>query len=158
SNAPAGFLTTVWRDGRAITETEQREFSVDGQPSGDAVYRVTIRDPRRAAAPPWVISNSIQVGPSSQPSKHSEEKADPVAKRLTLFDGHSTAGWTLENSKGSLSIVDAVQMTAGPELRLRYGLTGGSQVGQYSGAAVQTTLGVREYDRVAFTIRGEHPM
>jgi hypothetical protein len=44
------------------------------------------------------------------------------------------------------------------ELRLRYGLTGGSAVGQYSGTAVETTSGVRGYDRVAFTIRAEHPM
>src|SRR5262249_8551339 len=83
---------------------------------------------------------------------------DPVTKRLSLFDGHSTTGWTLEASKGSLSVVDAVQMTSGPELRLRYGITGGSQVGQYSGAAVETTHGVAEYDRAAFTIRAERPM
>ena len=49
-------------------------------------------------------------------------------------------------------------MVSGMELRLRYGLSGGSAVGQYSGAAVETTRGVRDYDRVAFTIRAEHPM
>jgi hypothetical protein len=44
------------------------------------------------------------------------------------------------------------------ELRLRYGLAGGSPVGQYAGAAVETSHGVADYDRVTFTIRGEHPM
>jgi hypothetical protein len=77
---------------------------------------------------------------------------------LSLFDGHSTAGWTRESDSGSLSTVDVVQMIAGMELRLRYGLTGGSPVGQYAGAAVETSHGVADYDRVAFTIRGEHPM
>jgi hypothetical protein len=77
---------------------------------------------------------------------------------LSLFDGHSTAGWTRESDSGSLSTIDVVQMIAGIELRLRYGLTGGSPVGQYAGAAVETSHGVGDYDRVAFTIRGEHPM
>jgi hypothetical protein len=43
-------------------------------------------------------------------------------------------------------------------LRLRYGISGGTPVGQYSGVAVETTHGVAEYDRVVFTIRAEHPM
>jgi predicted metal-dependent phosphoesterase TrpH len=158
SNAPIGYLTTVWRDGHAIKESEQHEFDVDSDENGDATYRVTIRAPGRPGAPPWVISNPIHVGSSAQANAVSTLKADPVAERLSLFDSRSTAGWTLENSKGSMSIIDAVQMTSGPELRLRYGITGGSPVGQYSGAAVETTHGVAEYDRVAFTIRGEHPM
>jgi hypothetical protein len=49
-------------------------------------------------------------------------------------------------------------MIAGMELRLRYGLSGGSPVGQYAGAAVGTSHGVADYDQVAFTIRSEHPM
>ena len=49
-------------------------------------------------------------------------------------------------------------MISGVELRLRYGLSGGSAVGQFAGAAVETAHGVRDYDRVAFTIRAEHPM
>jgi hypothetical protein len=155
SNAPAGFLTTVWRDGQSVKESEQREFTVDAGTVDSATYRVTIRDPRRPGAPPWVISNPIQIGSPKTPAT---EKPDPVTKRWSLFDGHSTAGWTLENSRGSLSIVDAVQMISGPEVRLRYGIAGGSPVGQYSGAAVETGHGVADYARVAFTIRAEHPM
>jgi len=156
SNAPAGFLTTVFRDGQTLKESDQHEFTLDDEPGQSVIYRVTIRDPDRPDAPPWVISNPIQVG--SLTKTPLTDKPDPATKRLSLFDGRSTAGWTIENSKGSLSVVDAVQMTSGAELRLRYGITGGSPVGQYSGAAVETTRGVAEYDRVAFTIRAEHPM
>ena len=153
-NAPPGFSATVWSDGKPLIENDAREFSVDaGGTSG--VYRVTIRDPRRSEAPPWIISNPVYVRdtPVPQPERHG-----PAASRLPLFDGHSTAGWSRESDAGSVSAIEAVQMVTGVELRLRYGLTGGSAVGQYSGAAVETTSGVREYDRVAFTIRAEHPM
>ena len=60
SNAPAGYLTAVWRDGQVVSESDQRDFSVDAT-AGDAAYGVTIRDPRRPAAPPWLISNPIHV-------------------------------------------------------------------------------------------------
>jgi hypothetical protein len=158
SNAPAGYLTTVWRDGQAITERDLPELRFDAPPAGDAAYWVTIRDPRRPSSPPWLMSNAIHV--AATPTAQAGPPARPslTAANLSLFDGHSTAGWTRESDSGSLSTIDVVQMIAGMELRLRYGLTGGSPVGQYAGAAVETSHGVADYDRVAFTIRGEHPM
>ena len=155
SNAPEGFLTTVWRGSEAFAEKVEREFTIDGS-DGSAVYRVTIRDPGRSAAPPWLISNPVYVR-SAGASPPVEKRAPPVAQ-LPLFDGHSAAGWSREMDSASLSAIDAVQMVSGSELRLRYGVTGGSPVGQYAGAAVDTPRGVGAYDRVAFTIRAEHPM
>jgi hypothetical protein len=153
-NAPPGFLATLWRDGKALIENDAREFSVDGG-GATGVYRVTVHDPRRPGAPPWIISNPIYV---RDPHLSQPERRGPATSRLPLFDGHSSAGWSRESDAGSVSAIDAVQMVTGMELRLRYGLTGGSAVGQYSGTAVETTSGVRGYDRVAFTIRAEHPM
>jgi hypothetical protein len=157
SNAPGGYLTTVWRNGQTITERDQPEFRFDAPSAGDGAYWVTIRDPRRPSSPPWLTSNAIHVAamPIVQARRPVESSS---AASLSLFDGHSTAGWTRESDSGSLSTIDVVQMVAGMELRLRYGLTGGSPVGQYAGAAVETSHGVGDYDRVAFTIRGEHPM
>jgi hypothetical protein len=43
-------------------------------------------------------------------------------------------------------------------LRLRYGLSGGSAVGQYAAAAVETAQGVEAADAIAFTVRAERPM
>jgi hypothetical protein len=155
SNAPTGFVTTLWRGGEALAEKEGREFSVAGE-GAPAVYRVTIRDPTRPSSPAWLISNPIYVrGPESpQPATH----AKTPSARLSLFDGHSTAGWSKESDAASVSVIEAVQMVPAMELRLRYGLSGGSAVGQYSGAAVETSHGVGEYDRVTFTIRGGRPM
>jgi len=155
SNAPSGFVTTVWRGSEPVAERTERDFTIDA-PEGSAIYRATIRDPNRPSAPPWVISNPIyvQVPAPAAPV----ERRGPAATRLSLFDGQSTAGWTKESDTISVSAIDAVQMVTGMELRLRYGLSGGSAVGQYSGAAVETTRGVRDYDRIAFNIRAEHPM
>jgi hypothetical protein len=155
SNAPSGFVTTVWRGSEPVAERAARELTVEA-PDGPAIYRVTIRDPNRPSAPPWVVSNPIYVH-SPAPAAPVERRA-PAATRLSLFDGHSTAGWSRESDSISVSAIDAVQMVTGMELRLRYGLAGGSAVGQYSGAAVETSRGVRDYDRIAFTIRAEHPM
>lgn len=158
SNAPAAYLTTVWRDGQAMTERDLPEFRFDTPSAGDAAYWATIRDPRRPSSPPWLTSNAIHVGATSTAQARSPARGPSTGSTLSLFDGHSTAGWTRESDSGSLSTIDVVQMIAGIELRLRYGLTGGSPVGQYAGAAVETSHGVGDYDRVAFTIRGEHPM
>jgi hypothetical protein len=155
SNAPSGFVTTVWRGTEPVAERAERELTVDA-PDGPALYRATIRDPNRPSAPPWVISNPIYV--QAPAAAAPVERRVPAATHLSLFDGQSTAGWTRESDTISVSAIDAVQMITGMELRLRYGLSGGSAVGQYSGAAVETTRGVRDYDRIAFTIRAEHPM
>jgi hypothetical protein len=157
SNAPAGYLTTVWRDGQVVGESDQRDFSVDAT-AGDAPYGVTIRDPSRPLSPPWLISNPIHVGVSAPARTSTPELRAPAAAHVSLFNARDTAGWTRENDAASLSAIDAVQMISGMELRLRYGLAGGSPVGQYAGAAVETAHGVHDYDRVAFTIRAEHPM
>jgi hypothetical protein len=81
-----------------------------------------------------------------------------LSNGLSLFDGHSTAGWARENDVTSVAAIEAVQMVPAMELRLRYGLAGGSVLGQFSGGAVETPHGVGGYDHVAFTIRAEHPM
>src|SRR5262249_35135179 len=114
--------------------------------------------PGRPSSPPWLTSNPIHVGAMAAAQAGPPARGLSTVASLSLFDGHSTAGWTRESDSASLSTVDVVQMIAGMELRLRYGLTGGSPVGQYAGAAVETSHGVADYDRVAFTIRGEHPM
>jgi hypothetical protein len=44
------------------------------------------------------------------------------------------------------------------ELRLRYGLSGGPDIGQFAATSVATTGGVAAYDRISFTIRAEHSM
>jgi hypothetical protein len=160
SNAPTGFLTTVWRGTEPLaTNKAETDFTVAADDS-PAVYRVEIRDRNRPASPPWIISNPIYVRADDRrtTAASAESPALSVSKAQPLFDGRSTAGWTKEGDQTSVTAIDQVQMVTGSELRLRYGLSGGSAIGQFSGAAVETTNGVAAFDRMAFTIRAEHPM
>jgi hypothetical protein len=103
-----------------------------------------------------VTSNPIYVRQASATA------SAPVAQQprdgRSLFDEKSTNGWSFENDKTSLAVIDVAKMIEGPRLRLRYGLSGGSAVGQYAAAAVETAQGVEEADAIAFTVRGERPM
>ena len=156
SNAPAGFLTTVWRGSEPLVRDKaERDFTVDAG-EDPAVYRVEIRAQDRPERPPWIISNPIYV-------RGDETEVTPAvrpaaARQWPLFDGHSTAGWTRENDSTSVAAIDAVQMVNGTELRFRYGLSGGSVVGQYAGAAIEIARGLGAYERLVFTARAEQPM
>ena len=151
-----GFLTSLWRDGEAIAEKTDRDFTVDA-PDDPGVYRITIRDPNRPAAPPWMFGNPIYI----QAAERTPPSPRPAAAtmHLSLFDDHSTAGWTKESDSMSLSAIEVVQMISATELRLRYGLAGGSPIGQYcrrGGRNDTRSSAITTASR--FTIRSEHPM
>lgn len=157
SNAPAGYVTTLFRDGaplRVVTSTEA-EFVVDSAPG---VYTAEVSAPGRADGPAWITSNPIYVRRADpRPTATS-----PVATRtvaLTLHDGRSTAGWTVEQDPTSIAAIDSVSLVDGPWVRLRYGLSGGVRMGQYAAAAVEVPRsGVPPFDALAFTLKGERPM
>jgi len=156
SNAPRAFRTSIhWNEERLVADSPEREISVaaDGQPGR---YRVEIRSPAHPTGPPWLVSNPIYV--RAVPGPHPPPSAPRPVERRPLFDGRSEAGWTTERDATSLALIEAVQMIAGIELRLRFGLSGGAVAGQYAGAAVETAKGVAPYDRATVAIRAERPM
>jgi hypothetical protein len=156
SNAPAGFRTLIWRDNETVV-SEAGESHVQVAVDGRAgVYRATIHSPERPSGPPWLIGNPIYLREGRQAPARRVPATPPVGH--PVFDGRSSSGWSTESDASSLAAIEAVQMVAGIELRLRYGLAGGPLADQYAGAAVETTHGVSPYDRLAFTIRGERPM
>jgi hypothetical protein len=155
SNAPPAFRTSIrWDEGLLVADSPEREMSVavDARPG---VYRVEIRSPAHPAGPPWLISNPIYVRAAPRPPPL---KPPSSVAQLPLFDGRTDAGWTTEHDATSLAVVEAVQMVAGFELRLRFGLSGGPVAGQYAGAVVETARGVAAYDRATLAIRAEQPM
>jgi len=155
SNAPGGFTTKVWKGTQVLTERSEAEFevAVGGEP---AVYSVEIRQPNASEQPAWVTSNPIYV---RQPASSGSGAVDQLPRDgRSLFDGRSTNGWSFENDKTSIAVIDVAKMIEGTRLRLRYGLSGGSAVGQYAAAAVETAQGVDAADAVAFTVRAERPM
>ena len=56
--------------------------------------------------------------------------------------------------------LDVVPVAGGAELRLRYGLSGGTSAGQYAALAIELPGGggAAPADRLAFTARAEHPL
>lgn len=125
-------------------------------------YRVEVRDPRHPDGPAWITSNPIYVGEpqavSSVTAPRTTSESERLETRLNLFDGRTTDGWTIESDRSSLSAISVVPKVSGPELRVRYGLSGGADIGQFAGVAVDTKGGVGSSDRVTFTIRGSAPM
>jgi hypothetical protein len=154
-NGPSGYLTTVFRGDEPVErDRPEPDFSVEVG-AGDGVYRVEVRDPRHPNGPPWITSNPIHVQVMAAPVPRS---LPPASGHADLFDGRSTAGWTTEADPSSLSAIEAVSGVRGPELRVRYGLSGGEDAGQFAGVAVAVPNGIFDYDRVSFAIRGERPM
>jgi hypothetical protein len=80
------------------------------------------------------------------------------ATTQALFDGRSGEGWRVEHDPTSLAAVDVAPIVGGAELRFRFGLSGGSLLGQVAALVVDTPNGVASADRVTFTIRAEQPM
>lgn len=154
-NGPDGYRTTIWRGSEPLErDRRDRDFAIGAAAAG--VYRVEVRDPRYPDGPPWITSNPIYL--RRTPAAVRRPALPPATVRSPLFDGRSTAGWTTESDPTSVSAVEVVPVVTGPDLRVRFGLSGGSDVGQFAGVAVAIPAGVASFDRVAFTIHAEEPM
>ena len=88
----------------------------------------------------------------------------PAAQRATtgsqaLFDGATTNAWRIEHDANSVGAVELAESgETGKELRYRFGLAGGSAVGQFAALVYDLPAGTGDYDRFAFALRAEHPM
>jgi hypothetical protein len=162
SNAPAGFRTTVWQGTTRLVEVEKNE--ADLEVTGPGVFRVEIRRGNGADEPAWITSNPIFLrGPTGSrattaPERDPQERGAAVRTAM-LFDGRTLARWNTETDPTSLAALEmAPRVDLTSELRLRYGLSGGANVGQFSGATVEAPPNPGEFDRIAFSGRAEHPM
>ena len=155
SNAPPEFTTTIWKDSSILTTDHHDQDFTFQTSDAPAMYRVEIRasSPDRVA---WITSNPIYV-------RTAEPGADPPARppataAAPLFDGRAAPGWHVEHDSASLAALDVAPTVDRAELRLRYGLGGGTMAGQFAALVVDTPGGVAPNDRLAFTVRSEHPM
>lgn len=155
SNAPPGFTTMVWNGSNALSpDHHEQEFTVM-TPEGAGVYWVEVR-PQRTPDVAWLISNPIYVRDAGTPAPL--PMRPPATTSQVIFDGRSVAGWRVESDPTSLAAVDPAPTLGGAELRFRFGLAGGSLVGQVAALVLDRPLGVAASDRVAFTMRAEQPM
>jgi hypothetical protein len=156
ASLPPGYSVTVWQGSHALV-TGRRDMSF-GVPIGEAsgVYRADVRSDERPNGPPWILSNPIYVRraaespPTVPPSR--------VASSRPLSDGRSIAGWSVEHDRTSVAVLEASPRVGGTDLRLRFGLSGGSIVGQFASAVVEVPAGIANYDRLQFRARAERPM
>ncbi len=156
SNAPPGFTTTVW-SGMTMLSTDHHEQDVTFlAPADPAVYWVEIRATGRPTEVTWVRSNPIYVRSAETVGKLPTRP--PATTSVRIFDGRSADGWRVEHDPTSLAAVEPAPIVGGAELRFRYGLAGGTPVGQVAALAFETPRGVAAYDRLTFSIRAEHPM
>jgi hypothetical protein len=155
SNAPAAFTTVVWNGANRVgADHREQNFTVALEDTG--VYWVEVRSSDRAPEVAWLTSNPVYVRNVS--SAASDARRSPAATTQALFDGGSGAGWRVEHDPTSLAAVDVAPIVGGAELRFRFGLSGGSLVGQVAALVAETPNGVASADRATFTIRAEQPM
>lgn len=157
SNAPPAFTTIVWANGTVLSgDHHEQDFTIQAgtQPS---VYWVEIRPTGVPRLDPvsWVRSNPIYVR-SPAPAVLVAPRP-PAVVSVPIFNG-TLEGWRTEHDPTSVAAVDQAPIVGGAELRFRFGLAGGSPVGQVAALAFDTPRGVGHFDRLTFSIRAEHPM
>jgi len=156
SNRPPGFTSSVWKGSQLLAaDRPESEFTLQttGAP---AVYRVEVRAGSGLAAPRWIVSNPIYIRDDAGPDRAAPRP--PAREASPLFDGRSTSGWTVEQDPTSVGALDVTPRVDGTELRLRYGLSGGTEVGQFVAAVVGTPGGIGLANRLVLTARAERPM
>ena len=161
SNAPSSFTTTLWKGAEAVASGKGGEDLEWTGPPAAAVYRAEIRADAHPGSPPWIMSNPIYLRAPGG-SEAAAALAGPAIVKPTaakpLFDGRTPNTWIHEADATSLALIEVVPRLEGTELRFRYGLSGGPDIGQVAATAVATADGVASYDRISFTIRAEQPM
>jgi hypothetical protein len=155
NNAPSSFLTTLWKDDKPIATVSDQTDIAQAVAGESAIYRVEITAPPERGLVPWIISNPIYVGMTFSAPPAPDRR--PVSESRQLFDGLTASRWRIEVDRESVAVLDVVPVTGGAELRLRYGLSGGSSGRQYAALAVELPDGAARADRLTFTARAEHP-
>jgi hypothetical protein len=155
SNAPDGFVTTIWNGATPMTGRTERDFTLE-LPEDPGVYWMEVRPGGQRAAMPWVTTNPIYVRASGSPPA---APARPAATTTALFDGRTTTNWEIYHDATSLGAVDVAGTESGENaLRLRFGLASGPPANQYVALGVQTPRGIGSYDRLTFAVRAQQPM
>jgi hypothetical protein len=156
TNRPPGFTSSVWKGSQLLViDHAESEFTLQttGEP---AVYRVEVRAGSGLAAPRWIVGNPIYVRDDAKPGL--APPRPPAHEASQLFDGRSTSGWAVEQDPTSVGALEVTPRVDGAELRLRYGLSGGTEAGQFVAAVVETPGGIERSDRLVLTARAERPM
>jgi hypothetical protein len=156
SNAPAAFTTSIWKGAAVLSgDHHESEFTV-GTTGEPAVYWVEVRATGRPNPLTWIRSNPIYVR-GAEPLTRAATRTAPTVHE-PIFDNQTANGWRSEHDSTSVSAIETAQGVGGTDLRLRYGLSGGAPAGQVVALVCDTPRGLAPNDRLAVSIRAEHPM
>jgi hypothetical protein len=155
SNAPPEFTTVVWQSSRVLsTDHHERDFTVQTS-DAPAVYWTEILSTGRKRHLAWIVSNPIYVrAPATAPRLLMRP---PASQSASIFDG-TTNGWRVEHDAVSQAAIETAPGAAGRELRLRYALGPDPVARSFVALINDRPAGLTANDRLAFTIRAEHPM
>jgi hypothetical protein len=153
--APPEARINLLRDGEVIAHESGSELRHDA-PTIPGVYRVEVSLPWAPGNPPvpWMLSNPIYVGrvEADVPSEAPVGIIDAVA-------GVEAGQWVIETSPGSEGAIDEVTApTGGPEILLRFALSGRVSDSPYVAFSVPVDRSFIESDRVAFSLRADQTM
>ena len=155
TNAPPEF-TTVVHEGSRVLSGGHHEAGVAVQaPAAPAVYWAEVIASTRTPPIAWIVSNPIYVRADQSPRLPGRI---PASASTPMFDAQTSGGWQVEADPLSVAALDPPAAGGVAALRLRYGLGGGVPAGQYAALVLSTPAGIDGHDRLAFTVRAEHPM
>ena len=155
TNAPADFTTVIHEGTRTLAAQRGAEdWTVHGS-NRPAIFWVEILPPGPQPVT-WLRSNPVYVRAAAAPDAP-RARAAATASR-PLFEGPPAPGWSAEHDPTSLAAVDLAPIVGGNELRLRFGLSGGSPIGKVAALTCETAGGVASSTRLRFTLRAERPM
>jgi hypothetical protein len=156
SNAPAGAVVVLLRDGRAVHTVSGAQLEYESADPG--VYRVEIQSPSAPGEPPvpWIVSNPIYV--LSRPRQPDAITPPDAPKQLDALyaDGPATR-WHIENSPRSRGALDVVSAVKGTQLLMRYALGGTEDEGPFVALALSVPEGLASYDRLVFSAQSSRP-
>jgi hypothetical protein len=152
SNAPPEFTTVVWQNNRVLsTGHHEQDFTVQA-PESPAVYWTEIVSTGRKRQIAWIISNPIYVRAPEPAAKLLMRP--PASQSASIFDG-TTNGWRVEHDPVSQATIET---GTGRELQLRYVLASEPSAHPFVALINDRPTGLATNDRLAFTIRADHPM
>ena len=157
SNAPAGFVTEIWRGNRLLASGEGQTLTTTDDPGGPAAYRAQIRAPLRAGeGAMWIFSNAIYVGTNHEASREPGHGRPGPSTSLPLMQPGEASGWATEAEPSSRAEVRLAG--EGSSLEFEYALGGGEPRSQFAALVVAIDGGVSPYDRLSFRARAARPM
>jgi hypothetical protein len=156
--AVPGAITVLFRDGHEVARAiDGRSLHAPGLGDTRGSYRVEVRLPRAPGTPPvpWIVSNPIYVGPTSNAVSPSEA---PAAEVRPLFDG-TLGAWTIERAPTSEGRVEVASTGTQRKLHFTWRLAGGAPSGQYA-ALVVPVQGpiVKEFTSLSVRAHARHPL